>query len=76
MGADLSVSVEDTSLVTGEMALRKAREVALLVSALQEVGIESKDITLQGVRADTASGKIIKMSAARYKPARPMRGIG
>lgn len=66
VGADLSVTVEGTSLVTGEMALRKAREVAQLVSALQEVGLEAKDITLQGVRADTASGKVIKMSAARY----------
>lgn len=65
-GADLSVTVEGTSLVTGEMALRKAREVAQLVSALQEVGIAPAEITLQGVRADTASGKVIKMSAARY----------
>jgi len=66
IGADLSVTVEGTSLVTGEMALRKAREVAQLVSALQEVGIDAKDITLQGVRADTSGGKVIKMSAARY----------
>lgn len=66
-GANVFVTVEGTSLITGEMALRKAREVAALVAALEEVGIAQSDINLQGVRADTAQGKILKASAASYR---------
>lgn len=65
-GVDLSVIVAGTSLVTGEMALRKAREVAQLVAALEEASIGPADVTLQNVRADTASGKIVKASGASY----------
>jgi len=66
--ADLHVTIEGASLVTGQQALHKAREVATLVQALTEYGLSQSDVYLQGVSADTAAGLLgSKASTARYR---------
>ncbi len=64
--ADLLVTVEGSSLVTGSAALKKAREVAVLVSALAEVGIEERSIGVERIEARTTSGLLSKSSSAVY----------
>jgi uncharacterized protein YggE len=65
--ADLSVTVEGASLFTGSEALKKAREVAQLVSELTASGLPSDAIFLQGISADVQSGTLSKMSRAKYR---------
>ena len=65
--ADLFVTVEGASLFSGAEALKKAREVALLVSDLTAFGLPPDAIFLQGVSADVHSGTITKASRAKYR---------
>lgn len=65
--ADLSVTVEGASLFTGSEALKKAREVAQLVSELSAAGLPPSAVFLQGVSADVQSGALSKMSRAKYR---------
>ncbi len=65
--ADLSVTIEGASLVTGGQALQQAREVAQLVAALGEAGIPQEDIHLQSVSAQVSSGTLLKTSQATYR---------
>ena len=65
--ADLSVTVRGASLLTGQMALHKAREVAALVADLAGVGVEQDSVYLEGVHADTATGTLVKASGASYR---------
>ena len=60
------VTVEGSSLVTGSAALKKAREVAVLVSALAEVGIGEESIGVERIEARTSSGLLTKSSSAVY----------
>lgn len=64
--ADLFVTIQGTSLFTGQAALTKAREVAQLVAAIQAAGIDNSDIRLQNVRADVTSRVLGKTSSATY----------
>jgi len=64
--AHLHVSIHGSSLVTGQAALNKAREVAQLVADLKAFGIEEASIKLQGVHAETQSGMLGKSSSATY----------
>jgi uncharacterized protein YggE len=64
--ADLFVTVEGASLVTGRAALAKAREVAQLVAALAEAGIAESAISVDRVEARTSSGLLTKSSSAVY----------
>lgn len=64
--AFLQVSVRGASLVTGDAALSKAREVATLVSALEAVGVPQKDIRIEDIRAEVTSGLLTKSSSATY----------
>lgn len=64
--ADLFVTIEGSSLVTGGQALQKSREVAQLVQALGDVGISQDRIELQGVTAQVAGGPLLKSSQATY----------
>jgi len=66
IGADVHVSIRGSSLVTGSQALRKAREVAALVKALEAVGVAEADIYLEDVRAEVTSGLLSKSSSATY----------
>ena len=65
--ADLHVTIEGTSLVTGQEALQKAREVAQLVQALTEYGLPAENVFLQGVYADKYTGTLARTSHARYR---------
>ena len=65
--ADLSVTVEGLSLFTGSEALKKAREVAQLVSELTAAGLPPDAVYLEGVSADVQSGTLSKSSRVRYR---------
>ena len=65
--ADLFVTVEGASLFSGTEALKKAREVALLVSDLTAFGLPPDAIFLQGVSADVHSGTLTKNSRVKYR---------
>ena len=64
--ANLFVTVKGSSLVSGNEAMKKAREVSQLVEALTRFGLSPESIQLQGVRIETASGTLLKSSSARY----------
>jgi len=64
--ADLRVSVKGSSLVTGNAALNKAREVAQLVSSLSAVGITQAEIHVENIYAEVSSGLLTKSSSATY----------
>lgn len=65
--ADLHVTVKGSSVVSGNEALKKAREVSQLVEALTRYGLSADAIQLQGVRLETASGAVLKSSSAVYR---------
>ncbi|MGI4790274.1 MAG: SIMPL domain-containing protein [Janthinobacterium lividum] len=65
--ADLRVTVEGASLFTGQEALKKAREVAQLVSDLSASGLPPDAVFLEGVSADVQSGVLSKSSHVRYR---------
>ena len=64
--AKLYVTVKGSSLVSGNEAMKKAREVSQLVEALISFGLSADAIQLQGVRIETASGTLLKSSSAVY----------
>jgi uncharacterized protein YggE len=64
--ANLYVTVKGSSLVSGNEAMKKAREVSQLVEALTRFGLSPDAIHLQGVRLETASGALLKSSSAIY----------
>ena len=65
--ADLFVNVKGSSLVSGNEALKKAKEVSQLVEALTNFGLSNDTIQLRGVHAEAASGVILKSSSAIYQ---------
>jgi hypothetical protein len=54
--ADLQVKVRGSSLVTGNAALTKAREVAALVQALAGVGVPEASIRVEDIAVQVESG--------------------
>jgi uncharacterized protein YggE len=64
--ANLYVTVKGSSLVSGNEAMKKAREVSQLVEALTRFGLSPDAIHLQGVRLESASGTLLKSSSAIY----------
>jgi uncharacterized protein YggE len=64
--ANLYVTVKGSSIVSGNEAMKKAREVSQLVEALTRFGLSPEAIHLQGVRIETASGALLKSSSAVY----------
>lgn len=64
--ANLYVIVKGSSIVSGNEAMKKAREVSQLVEALTRFGLSPDSIQLQGVRIETASGALLKSSSAMY----------
>jgi uncharacterized protein YggE len=64
--ANLYVTVKGSSLVSGNEAMKKAREVSQLVEALTSFGLSRDAIHLQGIRIETASGTLLKSSSAVY----------
>jgi uncharacterized protein YggE len=65
--ADLFVSVKGSSLVSGDQAMKKAKEVSQLVEALTSFGLSPEAVNLQGVHIETASGALFKSSSATYR---------
>jgi len=65
--ADLSVTVRGSSVVSGDQALKKAKEVNQLVEALTSYGLSSEAVQLMGVHIETASGMLLKSSSATYR---------
>lgn len=64
--ANLYVTVKGSSIVSGNEAMKKAREVSQLVEALTSFGLSPDSIHLQGVRIETATGTLLKSSSAIY----------
>lgn len=65
--AELIVSVQGSSLVTGRAVLTKAKEVARLVEELARFGISADEISLEDVQAEVSSGILGKSSSATYR---------
>ena len=65
--ADLHVTVKGSSIVSGEEAMKKAKEVTLLLEALSRLGIKEEAFSLQGVHIEGASGVLLKSSSAAYR---------
>jgi len=64
---DVYVTITGSSLITGNAALKKAKEVSQLFNALAEVGIKEQDIVLQSIHAASSSGILGKSTSARYQ---------
>jgi uncharacterized protein YggE len=65
--ANLHVTVKGSSIVSGNEAMKKAKEVSQLVEALTKFGLSPEAIHLQGVRLETAGGALLKSSSAVYR---------
>jgi uncharacterized protein YggE len=65
--ADLFVTVRGSSLVSGDQAMKKAKEVSQLVEALTGFGLSPEAVHLQGVHIETSSGALLKSSSATYR---------
>jgi uncharacterized protein YggE len=65
--ANLSVTVKGSSVISGDEAMKKAREVSQLVEALTSFGLSKDAIQLLGVHIETASGALLKSSSAVYR---------
>jgi uncharacterized protein YggE len=65
--ANLYVTVKGSSVVSGNEALKKAREVNQLVEALTGFGLSPEAIQLLGVHIETESGILLKSSSATYR---------
>ena len=65
--ANLYVTVKGSSIVSGNEAMKKAKEVNQLVEALTSFGLSQDAVHLQGVRIETATGTLIKSSSAVYR---------
>ena len=65
--ANLHVTVRGSSVVSGNEAMKKAREVNQLVEALTHFGLSPDSVQLLGVHIETSSGTLLKSSSATYR---------
>lgn len=65
--ADLIVAVRGSSLVSGDQALKKAKEVNQLVEELTGFGLPAEAIHLQSVYAEASGGALLRSSSATYR---------
>jgi uncharacterized protein YggE len=65
--AELLVTVQGSSLVTGRAALKKAKEVSALVEELERCGVTPQEIHLDSVQAAVSSGLLGSSSSATYR---------
>ena len=65
--ANLFVTVSGSSVVSGNQAMKKAREVSQLVEALTSFGLSPEAVQLLGVHIETSSGTLLKSSSAIYR---------
>ncbi len=64
---NLYVTVKGSSVVSGDQAMKKAREVSQLVEALTDYGLSPEAIQLLGVHIESSSGTLLKSSSASYR---------
>lgn len=65
--ANLYVTVKGSSVVSGNEAMKKAREVSQFVEALTSSGLSPDAVQLVGVHIETSSGALLKSSSATYR---------
>ena len=65
--ANVFVTVRGSSVVSGNEAMKKAREVSQLVEALTSFGLSPEAVQLLGVHIETSSGTLLKSSSATYR---------
>jgi len=65
--ANLFVTVRGSSVVSGNEAMKKAREVSQLVEALTGFGLSPEALQLLGIHIETSSGTLLKSSSATYR---------
>jgi uncharacterized protein YggE len=65
--ANLFVTVKGSSVISGNEALKKAREVSQLVDALTSFGLPPEAVQLLGVHIEASSGTLLKSSSATYR---------
>ena len=65
--ANLYVTVKGSSVVSGDQAMKKAKEVSQLVEALTRFGLSPEVVQLLGVHIETSSGALLKSSSATYR---------
>jgi len=64
--ADLQVTIKGSSVVTGNAALKKAKEVNEMVTALLAVGVKEDELSLRGIQVHSSSGVLTRTSSASY----------
>ena len=64
--ADLHVTIKGSSLITGSAALKKAKEVNELVTALLAIGLKEEELSLQGIQVQNSSGVLTRTTSASY----------
>jgi uncharacterized protein YggE len=65
--ADLIVAIKGSSFFSGDEALKKSKEVNLLVDGLKGLGLSMEDIRLQSITTESAGGTLLKSSSATYR---------
>jgi uncharacterized protein YggE len=65
--ANLYVTVKGSSVISGNEAMKKAKEVSQLVEALTRFGLSPDSLQLLGVHIETSSGTLLKSSSATYR---------
>jgi uncharacterized protein YggE len=65
--ANLFVTVRGSSVVSGNEAIKKAKEVSQLVEALTSFGLSPEAVQLLGVHIETSIGTLLKSSSANYR---------
>src|SRR6266498_1940934 len=65
--ANLFVTVKGSSVISGNEAMKKAKEVSQLVEALTKFGLKNEAIQLLGVHIEISSGTLLKSSNATYR---------
>ncbi len=65
--ANLYITIKGSSIVSGNEAMKKAKEVSQFVEALTRFGLSPDAIHLQGVYIETSSGTVLKSSNAVYR---------
>ncbi|HLO32548.1 MAG TPA: SIMPL domain-containing protein [Anaerolineales bacterium] len=65
--ANLYVTVKGSSVISGDQAMKKAREVSQLVEALTSFGLSPEAMQLLGVHIEASSGTLLKSSSATYR---------
>jgi hypothetical protein len=63
---DFFLTIKGASLIVGDAALNKAREVQQLITELKTLGVTDAEIKLLGVQADVSTGILGRNSSATY----------